>query len=190
MAKLFANSGNPDLKQHDVASDLGLHCLPDSLLGVSRLQWVIRLYSFKWFAKSKGPYQTVCLCVRMSWVFSVHICLKPQVHFDITKKLPCQVWQKFFRACWVKNSADDILKYIFYIFSNRLDLTFHANYLLSCMKCQILFFQKNKKKKGHQFVICWIFPESGKCLNQYFYIIWDQIRRMCENITWFSTIFH
>ena len=32
MAKLFANSEDP------VASDMGLHCLPFTLLGVSRLQ--------------------------------------------------------------------------------------------------------------------------------------------------------
>ena len=40
MAKLFANSEDPDQMPHSVASDLGLHCLPITLLGVSRLQWV------------------------------------------------------------------------------------------------------------------------------------------------------
>ena len=35
MAKLFANSGNPDEMQN-VASDLGLHCFPFSLLGIFR----------------------------------------------------------------------------------------------------------------------------------------------------------
>ena len=40
MAKLFANSGDPDQIQHYVVSDLGLHCLPITLLVVSRLQWV------------------------------------------------------------------------------------------------------------------------------------------------------
>ena len=40
MAKLFANSGDPDLTPHNAASDLGLHCLPNTLLGVSRLLWV------------------------------------------------------------------------------------------------------------------------------------------------------
>ena len=39
-AKLFANSGDPDQMPHSVASDLGLHCLPITRLGVSRLQWV------------------------------------------------------------------------------------------------------------------------------------------------------
>ena len=37
MAKLFANSGDPDQTPR---SDPGLHCLPITLLGVSRLQWV------------------------------------------------------------------------------------------------------------------------------------------------------
>ena len=32
MAKLFANSGDPDQMPHTVASDLGLHCLPITLL--------------------------------------------------------------------------------------------------------------------------------------------------------------
>ena len=40
MAKLFANSGDPDQTPRSAASDLGLHCLPITLLGVSRLQWV------------------------------------------------------------------------------------------------------------------------------------------------------
>ena len=40
MAKLFANSGDPDQTPHSEVSDLGLHCLPDTLLRVSRLQWL------------------------------------------------------------------------------------------------------------------------------------------------------
>ena len=40
MAKLFANSGDPDQTPHSAASDLGLHCLPSTLLRVSQLQWV------------------------------------------------------------------------------------------------------------------------------------------------------
>ena len=39
MAKLFANSGDPDQMLHSAASDLGLHCLPSTLLRVSQLQW-------------------------------------------------------------------------------------------------------------------------------------------------------
>ena len=41
MFKLFANSGDPDQMSRSAASDLGLHCLQITLLGVSRLQWVI-----------------------------------------------------------------------------------------------------------------------------------------------------
>ena len=40
MAKLFANSGDPDQTPCSAASDLGLHCLPITLLRVSQLQWV------------------------------------------------------------------------------------------------------------------------------------------------------
>ena len=35
MAKLFANRGDPDQTPHSGASDLGLHCLPVTLFGVS-----------------------------------------------------------------------------------------------------------------------------------------------------------
>ena len=40
MIALFANSGDPDQMPHSATSDLGLHCLLNTLLGVSRLQWV------------------------------------------------------------------------------------------------------------------------------------------------------
>ena len=40
MLELFANSGDPDQTPRSAASDLGLHFLPITLLGVSRLQWV------------------------------------------------------------------------------------------------------------------------------------------------------
>ena len=40
MVELFANSGDPYQMPHSAASDLGLHCLPITLLVVSRLQWV------------------------------------------------------------------------------------------------------------------------------------------------------
>ena len=40
MVELFANGGDPDQTLHSAASDLGLHCLPVTLLGISRLQWV------------------------------------------------------------------------------------------------------------------------------------------------------
>ena len=40
MVELFANSGDPDQTPRSVASDLGLLCLPVTLLGVSSRQWV------------------------------------------------------------------------------------------------------------------------------------------------------
>ena len=39
MVELFANSGDPDQIPRSSASDLGLHCLPVTHLGVSSLQW-------------------------------------------------------------------------------------------------------------------------------------------------------
>ena len=46
MAKLLANSEDPDQSPHSTVSDLGVHCLPITLLGVSRLQWVNEAYLF------------------------------------------------------------------------------------------------------------------------------------------------
>ena len=40
MVELIANSGDTDQMPHSVASDLGLHCLPVTRLGVFSLQWV------------------------------------------------------------------------------------------------------------------------------------------------------
>ena len=40
MVELFANSGDPDQTPHFATSDLGLRCLPITLLGVSRLQLI------------------------------------------------------------------------------------------------------------------------------------------------------
>ena len=45
MVELFAHSGDPDETPHSAASDLGLHCLPITLLRVSRLQWDKALFS-------------------------------------------------------------------------------------------------------------------------------------------------
>ena len=40
MVEVFANSEDPEQTPCSVASDLGLHCLPITLLRVSQLQWV------------------------------------------------------------------------------------------------------------------------------------------------------
>ena len=37
MVELFANMGDPDQTLRSAASDLSLHCLPNTLLGVSKL---------------------------------------------------------------------------------------------------------------------------------------------------------
>ena len=44
MGKLFANNGDPDQTPCSAASDLGLHCLQVTLLGLSILQWVKAKY--------------------------------------------------------------------------------------------------------------------------------------------------
>ena len=43
MAEVFANSEDSDQTPRSAASDLDLHCLPNTLLGVSRLQWVLKV---------------------------------------------------------------------------------------------------------------------------------------------------
>ena len=45
MVELFANSGDPDQMPCSAASDLDLHCLSFTLLGVSRLQLVMLILS-------------------------------------------------------------------------------------------------------------------------------------------------
>ena len=55
MNELFANSGDPDQTLCSAASDLGLHCLPITLWGVSRLQWVE-------MPKKPASENVVCLC--------------------------------------------------------------------------------------------------------------------------------
>ena len=40
MVEPFAITGDPDQMPHSAVSEMSLHCLPITLLGVSRLQWV------------------------------------------------------------------------------------------------------------------------------------------------------
>ena len=56
MAKLFANSGDPDQTPRSAASDLGLHCLPVTFLRVSRLQWVNVRTTLVMASSSIGSY--------------------------------------------------------------------------------------------------------------------------------------
>ena len=51
ISELYANSVGPDLTPHSVASDLGLHCLPMSLLWDTRL---IRVNVCGWV--HRGPF--------------------------------------------------------------------------------------------------------------------------------------
>ena len=43
MVELFANSGDPDQMPHYVASDLGLHCLPVTLVGEHGLKQFVTM---------------------------------------------------------------------------------------------------------------------------------------------------
>ena len=73
MIELFANSGDPDQMPHFRASDLGLQCLPNILLGVSRCQWV-KVWRFSYFSiatdKSGYPHNIFLISPRkhMLWV--------------------------------------------------------------------------------------------------------------------------
>ena len=55
MDKLCVNSGGPDQTPRSAASDLGLHCLPITLLGVSSLQptllHIFIVYSSCWLVR-------------------------------------------------------------------------------------------------------------------------------------------
>ena len=46
MVELFANNVNSGQTPRSAASNMGLHCLPVTLLGVSGLQWVILEFQF------------------------------------------------------------------------------------------------------------------------------------------------
>ena len=63
MAKLFANSGDPDQMPHSVASDLGLHCLQITLLRVSRLQWIKKFWlkSLSYLGIRYDPVLPMCV---------------------------------------------------------------------------------------------------------------------------------
>ena len=52
MVELFANSGYPDQTSRSAACDLGLHCLPINLLGVSRLQCAINAILISMFIRA------------------------------------------------------------------------------------------------------------------------------------------
>ena len=53
MVEPFANSGDPDQTPRSAASDLGLHCFPVALLGVSRLPRVKIIYCISTFSSAR-----------------------------------------------------------------------------------------------------------------------------------------
>ena len=59
MAEVFANSVYPDQMPRSAVSDLGLHCLPITLLQVSRLQWVKNCWIECNMANRVDPDQTL-----------------------------------------------------------------------------------------------------------------------------------
>ena len=53
---------------------------------------------------------------------------------------------------------------IFFSQKTRFDISCKLSPMETvCMKYQILFSGENEKKKNHQYVVCWISPESAKC---------------------------
>ena len=55
MVEPFANGGDPDQISHSAASDLGLHCLPTTLLGVSRYNGLREIDTFSGVATQFLP---------------------------------------------------------------------------------------------------------------------------------------
>ena len=64
MTELFASTGDPDQMPQNAASDLGLHCLPITLLGVSRLKWAI-------YTKSRNNAYKLKICILSHNIFVV-----------------------------------------------------------------------------------------------------------------------
>ena len=85
------------------------------------------------------------------------ICMKCQILFSGKNKKKCHQ----FIVCWINPESDKGWNSL----ESEFFYTLVANPLETiCMKCQILFSGKNKKK-CHQFVVCWINPESDKGWN-------------------------
>ena len=56
MAKLFANSGDPDPTPHSAASDMGLHCLPITLLGSPNYNGLMQNHLSYKICRKKGVF--------------------------------------------------------------------------------------------------------------------------------------
>ena len=83
MVELFANSGDPDQTPRSSASNLGLHCLPITLLGDFRLQWVnqfayqeeiksnVYMYMINSFGAKLQTTVVVCFSFFFFFVFNI-----------------------------------------------------------------------------------------------------------------------
>ena len=84
MANPFANSGGPDQMLHSAASDLGLHFLPITPVGVSRLQWVkMTLCKIDYFLFNNMPH-FIFLFESLEHLPSAEI-LQSSYHFNCIK---------------------------------------------------------------------------------------------------------
>ena len=66
MAKLFANSGDPDQMLCSAVTDLGLHCLLITFLGVARLHWVNKYFQL-YVSVMQGTQEQIAL-----WISTRH----------------------------------------------------------------------------------------------------------------------
>ena len=97
MAKLFANTGDPDQMLHSAASDLSLHCLPTTLSGVSDYNGLVIIFhqqvsnSFSIAFTQNNPDDTLKLflvttrgnCINFPFIFMSHY-----YHSDIIQFSP------------------------------------------------------------------------------------------------------
>ena len=101
MAKLIANSGDPDQTPRSAASDLGLHCLPITLLRVSRLQWVsnwtlkvLKLSGLILHTKNWYYYFLLYLDTNRSCdILWGKTCIKCQILFSSAKRRNKYIWK-------------------------------------------------------------------------------------------------
>ena len=117
MAKLFANSGDPDQTLHSAVSDLGLHCLPVTLLRVSRLQWVKKTI----FEETKWVCLTLTSQGKFSrWQTDIFL-ISPETGFDISCKLEtiCMKYQNLLSG---KNKKNILKCRLLKIFSRVLSI--------------------------------------------------------------------
>ena len=78
------------------ASDPGLHCLPVTLLGVSRLQWVNVQTSQCPYCRisfDMGQWLSLCLALFLQWLLLRLLCQMFYPHNKICKGWPWKYWK-------------------------------------------------------------------------------------------------